>query len=323
MEEQKIEMITKEEAKACRHRLERRWYRRLIELNVIITVVVLAIVFSSIAEYKELGAKVWAQFEEEFEEAMAELENPDETDDSVVVEDDEEEFEFTEEDFPLELELFLYGVILLVAGYFAIYYLHAYTRSMSLRITRKNFPEVYELIETYAKKLGMEKVPEAYVMQENGVLNAFSAYIFRRQYIQINAEIFEVAYREHHDMDSLGFVIAHEMAHIYYGHATLHYNLPIWFVQSMPLVSAIASRAREYSADRLAQRVSGSDGVSAMFMLMVDRHLYTRVDREDYLEQAKKQKGFFVWIVNMFASHPIMCKRIAALDQMEGSGKLY
>ena len=160
-------------------------------------------------------------------------------------------------------------------------------------------------------------------MQSNGVLNAFSSFLFRRQWIEINAEIFEVSYREFHDMDALGFVIAHEMAHIYYGHATLHYHLLIWFSNNIPILGAIASRAREYSADRLAQKVSGTDGVEAIFMLMVDRHLYKMVDREDYMQEAAQQKGFFLWLVNLLADHPVLCKRIRALDQREGSGELY
>lgn len=335
LENQEVEVLAKGEIKACRHRLERRWYRRLIEINTLLIVVVIAIVFSNLNEYKELGTKVWTQLEKEFteayEEAMADMESSDETaeteaennSDEVLVEEEEEEFDFSEEDIPLELQMFVTGFVTIIALYFVIYYMYATYRTMSLRITEKNFPEVYQLIENYAKKLGMKKVPEAYVMQGNGILNAFSMFVIGKQYIQINTEIFEVAYREHHDMDSLGFVIAHEMAHIYYGHATLHYNLPILFANSIPVVGAIASRAREYSCDRLAQRVSGSDGVSAMFMLMVDRHLYTMVDREDYLEQAKKQKGFFVWIYNLVSSHPVMSKRIVALDEKEGSGKLY
>lgn len=322
--EQTTDVITKEEAKACRHRLERRWYRRLIELNILLIVFVIAMVLTSLSDYKELATQVWEQFQEELQEAKSEYfgEETEETQEDVVKEEESSD-KLTEEDIPFELEMLLYGVIFIVFGYLGIYYYYAYTRSRSLRITEKNFPEVYELIESYAKKLQMKETPKAYIMQSNGVLNAFSAFIFRKQYIEINAEIFEVAYREHHDMDSLGFVIAHEMAHIYYGHATLHYNIPIWFVRSIPIISATASRAREYSVDRLAQRISGSDGVSAMFMLMVDRHLYKMVDREDYLQQAREQKGFFIWWVNLIADHPILSKRILALDQLEGSGKLY
>ena len=315
-------VITKEEAKECRHRLERRWYRRLIELNLLLTVGVLAVVLTSLSDYKELAIRAWAQFEEEVQETMQDY-NDEETVEEIEKEHKEESEKLTEEDMPFELEMLLYGVILVVFGYLGLYYIYAFARSRSLRITEKNFPEVYELIELYAKKLQMKETPKAYIMQSNGVLNAFSAFIFRKQYIEINTEIFEVAYREHHDMDALGFIIAHEMAHIYYGHATLHYNIPIWFVKGVPIIGATASRAREYSVDRLAQRISGNDGVSAMFMLMVDRHLYKMVDREDYLQQAKEQKGFFIWWVNLLADHPILCKRIQALAQMDGSGKLY
>ena len=315
-------VITKEEAKACRHRLERRWYRRLIELNLLLTVGVLAVVLTSLSDYKELAIRAWAQFEEEVQETMQDY-NDEETVEEIEKEHKEESEKLTEEDMPFELEMLLSGVILVVFGYLGLYYIYAFARSRSLRITEKNFPEVYELIELYAKKLQMKETPKAYIMQSNGVLNAFSAFIFRKQYIEINTEIFEVAYREHHDMDALGFIIAHEMAHIYYGHATLHYNIPIWFVKGVPIIGATASRAREYSVDRLAQRISGNDGVSAMFMLMVDRHLYKMVDREDYLQQAKEQKGFFIWWVNLLADHPILCKRIQALAQMDGSGKLY
>lgn len=332
LEEQKIRkettdvitsnVITKEEAKACRHRLEKRWYRRLIELNLLLTVGVLAVVLTNLSDYKELAIRAWEQFEEEVQETMQDY-NDEETVEEIEKEHKEESEKLTEEDMPFELEMLLYGVILVVFGYLGLYYIYAFARSRSLRITEKNFPEVYELIELYAKKLQMKETPKAYIMQSNGVLNAFSAFIFRKQYIEINTEIFEVAYREHHDMDALGFIIAHEMAHIYYGHATLHYNIPIWFVKGVPIIGATASRAREYSVDRLAQRISGSDGVSAMFMLMVDRHLYKMVDREDYLKQAKEQKGFFIWWVNLIADHPILSKRIQALVQMEGSGKLY
>ena len=124
-------------------------------------------------------------------------------------------------------------------------------------------------------------------------------------------------------MDALAFVIAHEMAHIYYKHATLHYNLSILFSNVIPVLGTTASRAREYSCDRLAQRLTGTDGLDAMLVLVIDRHLYKMVDKEDYVEEMKTQKGFFVWIFNLLADHPVMSKRIVALAEGKGSGKLY
>lgn len=299
-------VISRKEAEKCRHRLEKRWYRRLIFINFFLVIAVCAAVLIHAREYPGMAKQVWKQLQDEVQD---EVEN--------------ELRSKVQDDIPFELQLLVYGIFVLVIVYLALYYFYAKVRSRSLRITKHNFPEVYELIGEYARRLEMKQVPKAYVMQSSGVLNAFSSFLFRKQYIEINAEIFEVAYREFHDMDVLGFVIAHEMAHIYYGHATLHYHLPIWFSNNIPIIGAIASRSREYSADRLAQRVSGTDGVEAMFMLMVDRHLYKMVDREDYLQEAAQQKGFFLWLVNLLADHPVLCKRIRALDQREGSGELY
>lgn len=92
---------------------------------------------------------------------------------------------------------------------------------------------------------------------------------------------------------------------------------------NVPILSSTASRAREYSCDRIAQILSGSDGIDAMMSLTAGIHLYKRVDKEDYLEHAKSVKGFFVWCYNLMSSHPVISKRVLALQMKEGSGKLY
>lgn len=319
-EERQYAPVTKAEGKACKHRLERRWYRRMIELNILLIVVVLGVFIQNFDKNKKLAMQYYEQMEEEYlsggegDEGQAADEGQADT--------ERKQNKLTVEDIPFEVQALAYGMVLLVVGYLALYYVFAYYRSMSLRITERNFPEVYALIDSYSKRLGI-RTPKAYVMQQSGVLNAFSTFIFRKQWIMIHAELFEVAYREHKDMDALGFVIAHELAHIYYGHSTLHYNIPFWFSRIIPLFSDIASRTREYSCDRLAQRLTGNDGIEAMLALVVDRHLYKMVDKEDYIEQMREQRGFFIWIVNLFADHPVMCRRILALEEGRGSGKVY
>lgn len=307
-EEERCACISKQEGDACRHRLEKRWYRRLVVLNVLIIVVVIAMLVSNFAEIKSWAGLLKTQMSEELSEDYVE---------------DKTQYRYDAiEDMPLEVELVLSGIVLIIILIPALYYMYAQYRSMSLRITEKNFPEVYALIEEYAHRLGI-KVPKAYVMQQNGVLNAFSTFLPRKQWICIHSELFEVAYREYKDMDALAFVIAHEMAHIYYGHATLSYNLSIIFSKMIPILGTTASRTREYSCDRLAQRLTGADGVDAMLVLVVDRHLYKMVDKEDYIEEMRNQRGLFVWIYNLLADHPVMCKRIVALAEGRGSGKLY
>lgn len=307
-EEEQGASITKKEADACRHKAEKRWYRRLVVLNILIIVVVLAMLASGLEEIKKWAGLVEEQVSEQFSEDYVE---------------DKTQYRYNAlEDIPFELELVVYGIIFFVVLIPVLYYMYAQYRSMALRITEKNFPEVYQLIEEYARRLGI-KTPKAYVMQQNGILNAFSAFLPRRQWICIHSELFEVAYREHKDMDSLAFIIAHEMAHIYYGHATLHYNLAIMFSKMIPILGTTASRTREYSCDRLAQRLTGTDGLDAMLVLVIDRHLYKMVDKEDFIEEMRSQRGFFLWVFNLLKDHPVLCKRIVALEEGRGSGKLY
>lgn len=307
-EEEQGAIITKKEGNACRHKAELRWYRRLVVLNVLIIIAVIAVLVCNFAEIKNWADLAIAQANEEF---------------SADYVEDKTQYRYDAfQDIPLELEIFAYGVLIMIIVIPVLYYVYAQYRTMALRITEKNFPEVYALIEEYAHRLGI-KVPKAYVVQQNGVLNAFSAYIPRRQWICIHSELFEVAYREHKDKDALAFIIAHEMAHIYYKHATFGYYISIMFSQMIPILGTTASRAREYSCDRLAQRLTGTDGLDAMLVLVVDRHLYKLVDKEDYIEDMRSQRGFFQWVFNLLTDHPIMCKRIVALAEGRGSGKLY
>ena len=220
-----------------------------------------------------------------------------------------------------ELIVILIGLPFLLMA--AVYLYYAQYRANSVRITEKNFPEVYAVVEDYARRLGMKKTPKVYLTQQSGVLNAMSSFILRRQYVVIMADLFEVAYREHHDLESIKFIIAHEMSHIRLGHATFSYNISILFANYIPILSSALSRAREYSCDRVAQHLVGVSGVEPMLALIVGKHLYKKIDVEDYVQHCRETRGFFVFVLNMLSTHPIMPKRIQALLKDHGSGRLF
>lgn len=326
-------VLSKKEIEGCRHKSEKRWYRFLCILNLIIIIGVIGCMVALLPKKTEKLKQDVSKYTKEIGITLDEAtgntkdkksENQDKSKKQTEKNNDQEkdEVSLSEE----ENEIFNYCIIAMIVFFIlplALNFMYQQYRAMSIRITPKNFPDIYERVELYAKRLGMKKVPEVYIIQQNGILNAFSAFIVRKQYIEIFADIFEIAYREHQDLDSISFIIAHEMAHIHYKHATFWYNFKMLFTHSIPILGSTASRAREYSCDRLAQKLTGNDGVEAMFSLMAGKHLYKMVDKEDYLEYAKSVKGIFVWAANLVADHPIMTKRIIALEQGEGSGKLY
>lgn len=303
-------VLSTQEIQSCRHKSEKRWYRGLVIINLIIIFAVTAAFFVSLDDNIKKFNTVIDKF---IEEAL----NPDKEESKSI------DVEELEKKVPTEVEMFFMIVGTMLLFPIAVNILYAQYRSRAIKITERNFPEVYERINLYANKLGMKKVPEAYIVQENGVLNAFSAFIIRKQYVQINADLFEIAYREYGDIESLSFIIAHELSHIKLKHATFAYNFWILISKGIPILGSTASRAREYSCDRLAQRITENNGLEAMNVLMVGKHLYKNVDIEDYVNHSYEIKGFFVWANNLLSSHPIMPKRIRALAMGQGSGELY
>lgn len=326
-------VLSKKEIESCRHKSEKRWYWFLCVLNVIIIVGVIACMAALLPEKLEKFKQDVSKYVDEIGTTLDEATDNNKNKKSEEQNKSNKKTEknktqgkdgtsLSEEEDDI-FDYCLIAIIVIITLPFILNFMYQKYRAMSIRITPKNFPDIYERVELYAKRLGMKKVPEVYIIQQNGILNAFSAFIIRKQYIEIFADIFEIAYREHQDLDSISFVIAHEMAHIHYKHATFGYSFKILLSNMIPILSSTASRAREYSCDRLAQKLTGNDGIEAMFSLMAGKHLYKMVDKEDYLEYAKSVKGIFIWVANLVADHPIMTKRIIALEKGEGSGKLY
>lgn len=311
MEEKNYVVMDKKEIKKCRHKAERRWYRRLLILNLIIIIGIVCWFISMMKENKRYLSELQTT-------VTSSVKNSDLKDSKPT-----DKINKKLDELPDSINFLLFGVVFIFALPCILCYTYAQYRSMSVKITKNNFPEIYEIVEEYAARLSMKKVPTVYIVQGNGILNAFSSCIPFKQYIELYADLVEVAYREHHDMETLRFLIGHEISHIYLGHAKLYYTYSILFSSMIPILSSTASRAREYSCDRIAQKLSGSDGIDTMMSLTVGIHLYKQVDKEDYLENAKKVKGFFVWWFNLLCDHPVTSKRVLALEMKEGSGKLY
>ena len=61
--------ITKEVGKMCKHRLERRWYRRLVELNILIIVATIILFFRSLDEIGQYFNDLSSQVEETYQES--------------------------------------------------------------------------------------------------------------------------------------------------------------------------------------------------------------------------------------------------------------
>lgn len=208
------------------------------------------------------------------------------------------------------------GIIIIGALVLFSYFLHAYSmasiRRNGVRISEQQFPDIYAKAEMLAQKMELEAMPNIYVMESQGLLNAFATRFFGKEMVVIFSEIFDL--HEENREEELMFVLAHEFAHLKRRHVLVHFFLlPAMYV---PFLGEAYMRACEYTCDRYAAYYVGNLEASkeALVMLAVGKKLSGRVNQEAFVQQINEEQGFFSWISEKLSTHPDLPKRINALE---------
>jgi Zn-dependent protease with chaperone function len=183
-------------------------------------------------------------------------------------------------------------------------------RGSAVRLSRRQFPDIYALKDDFARRLELQRDPEIYLMSGNGALNAFAASTLGYDFVVIHSELFSNTYEK--NKDALAFIIGHELGHLRLGHTRLWYQLSTAYVDRVPLLGDFLSRAREYSCDRHGAYVA-PQGEEGLVLLAAGRYVYKQVDVEQLLEQAQQFRGFWPTLAQLPQSHPFTVRRIKVL----------
>lgn len=182
-------------------------------------------------------------------------------------------------------------------------------RGNGVRVTARQFPVIHALVERHAVTLGLDPAPPVYVLQAGGILNAFATRFFSREFVVLYSDV--VALAQERGEDALGFVVAHELAHIRRGHLKHRWlKLPGHFV---PYLGKAYSRACEYTCDRFSAESGPEGAIDGLLVLAAGTSLYKNVNAEVYAAQVDTDAGFWVWRAEIASTHPRLPKRVAAL----------
>jgi Zn-dependent protease with chaperone function len=187
-------------------------------------------------------------------------------------------------------------------------------RGSAVRLSRRQFPDIYAVKDDFARRLNLKRDPEIYLMSGNGVLNAFAASTFGYDFVVIHSELFSNTYEK--NKDALAFIVGHELGHLRLGHTRLWYQLSTAYVDRIPLLAGFLSRAREFSCDRHGAYLA-PQGEEGLVLLTAGRYVYRQVDVEELLEQARRFRGFWPVMAQLPQSHPFSVRRIRVLYNLE------
>jgi Zn-dependent protease with chaperone function len=182
-------------------------------------------------------------------------------------------------------------------------------RGNGIRITPTQFPALHSAVVRHAASLGLKKVPDVFLLQAGGLLNAFATRFLGRDFVVLYSDVLAMAEREGQAV--VGWIVAHELAHVRRGHLKRR-----WMIMPgrlIPYLGAAYSRACEYTCDRFAAYCQPDGAVDGLLALAAGPDLYRRVDAREFAEQVKTEGGFWVRRAELLATHPTLPKRLAAI----------
>ncbi len=187
----------------------------------------------------------------------------------------------------------------------------SHVRGSAVRLGPDQFPELHERVVLLAERMGLEPVPEAYLMQAGGSLNALATKFLRANMIILFSDLLEACGDNEAARD---MIIAHELGHIRAGH--LRWRWLIMPSLIVPFLGMALSRAREYTCDRIGHAGAGStEGALLGLSILAAGGRYGRlVNREALVAQRAALATGWMTIGEWLSTHPPLTRRMVALD---------
>lgn len=185
----------------------------------------------------------------------------------------------------------------------------------SIRVSKNQYPEIYEIIENQCQEVNIKKCPEVFIVNSQGKVNAIAVKLLKSKYILLYSSLID-AMLSHNSLKELSAIIGHELGHHAAGHTVLWKIYLLGPARLIPFFVPAYSRACELTADRIGAYLCG-DKESALRALITlacgSLSLSPKINIDSFKQQENQLSGFFAFLNDMWASHPRLTKRVMAL----------
>lgn len=203
--------------------------------------------------------------------------------------------------------------IAVLAGFFLQWWMRKRIKTLlhgsGIQVSDDQFPELNAVIKQMSQRLGIKELPQVYIVEDN-VANGAAFKLGKASYIILTDDIIHGPMRSG-DHRLLGFVLAHELAHIALGHTA--------GVRGMLSNFPALKRLDELSADALSAALVNDKNlaIKALALITVGPELLPSLNLEALARQAREVAADKkAWKkAEQPLSHPLLLRRIALLMQ--------
>lgn len=187
----------------------------------------------------------------------------------------------------------------------------------SVKISDRQYPEINNIVNRQCGELAIEKVPDVFIANGQGVVNAMAVRFLSKRYVILMSDLVDLMLARG-QLDELAMVIGHELGHHAAGHVNIWRSLLIAPARFVPFLGTAYSRACELTCDRMGYALTGNREASQKalgYLALGSRNLASNLNIEAFMEQEKEVPPFFGFLSLIFSTHPRMTLRVAELSQ--------
>jgi Zn-dependent protease with chaperone function len=180
----------------------------------------------------------------------------------------------------------------------------------AVKVDSDQLPELAATLARACARLKVSPAPELYILQSNGLLNAFATRHCGRSFVVVFSEMLEAYGPASPEME---FLLGHELGHIKRNHLLKRLLLAPGCL--LPLLGNAYSRACELTCDRhgAIAAANGPGAMSAMMVLAGGRQAGKMMAARTFADQYAGQRGFFVSWYELISGYPTLSQRVANL----------
>jgi len=188
-------------------------------------------------------------------------------------------------------------------------------KGQGVAVSAEQLPELHAHFVACCERLSVIPKPEIYVLNGQGVLNAFATRFLGHQYVVLFSDVVDAMARHE---EGIRFYIGHELGHLRLKHLQGH--LLRWPVLWLPLLGAAYSRARERSCDRHGLACCSTPDIAARALaaLATGSRQWQAVSLDALRAQAGRSGGFWMSFHELLSAYPWLTKRIARVLDVKG-----
>jgi Zn-dependent protease with chaperone function len=201
-------------------------------------------------------------------------------------------------------------------GFFTRSLLITWVRGNAVKVSAEQFPDLFQQFQQSCHRLGLKTVPELYLCQADGMLNALAVRFMRQDYVVLLSNIVD-ALKDR--PEAIKFYMGHELGHIQRKHLTRQW----WLAPASltPLLAPAYARACEYTCDRhgLACCNNLEDAQRALMVLAAGSERWKQVNLHAFSAQSQETGRFWMAVNELTSDYPWLCKRLERLKDRNAS----